>query len=197
MKKGMFSRYLSLFVALACTLNIQAQDNKVTPETVSTMSGLVEHQAMSINDFLLNSNQFSTFVKALKLTNSLYILDSSNNFTVFAPTNDAFAKLPSEVISQLFSPDNIAKLKSIVDYHIVKGANNLKQQLQDTNNNKHLLALNYNVVNVSLGSEEVLYITDANGFTIQVLNEIELSNGIVYTIDTVLFPQVDVKVVTN
>ncbi len=197
MKKGIYSRWLIFIVAFSFSLNVNSQREKETQEVVASFVEVVKNQSMSVTEFLLNSNEYSTFANALKVTTSLSILKSDGNFTVFAPNNDAFAQFPPEVMKQLFEPKNLHKLKSIVDYHIVINDINIEEELFKQNSATYLNACNSEVIEVALGSEETLLIHDANGYPLQVTKKIVLSNGIIYSIDAVLLPQVDVKVASN
>lgn len=197
MKKGIYSRWLIFIVAICFSLNVNSQHKKVTPEVVASFTDVIKNQSMSVTDFLLNSTEYSTFVNALKVTKSLSILEAEGSFTVFAPNNDAFAQFPPEVINQLFNPKNLHKLKSIIDYHIVIEEINLKEDLLKINGAMYVYSVNNEMIEVSLGSEEALLIHDANGYPLQVTHRIDLSNGIIYAIDAVLLPQVDVKMVSN
>ncbi len=197
MKKGIYSRWLVFIVAICFSINVNSQDKKVTQEVVASFMEVVKNQSMSVTDFLLNSTEYSTFVNALKVTRSLSILKAEGNFTVFAPNNDAFAQFPPEVMKQLFEPRNLHKLKSIVDYHIVKNVVNLNEDLLKLNGTMYVNSINSEMIEVSLGSEETILIHDANGYPLEVTQKIILSNGIIYAVDAVLLPQVDVKVVSN
>lgn len=197
MRKGLYSKWLFFIIAFIFTINIKAQHDKVTPEVVASFMEVVQKHSMSISDFLLNSNDYSTFIRALKNTNSLSILESEVEFIVFAPDNDAFSQFPSEVMKQLFMPENEHKLRSIVDYHIVYTNMNLERELLNLNGIVHLIAVNNEVLEICLESEDSMFIYDANGYPIAIKQKIELSNGIIYTIDAVILPQVDVKVALN
>ena len=197
MKKGFYSRWLIFIVAICFTLNVNSQHKKVTPEVVASFTDVIKNQSMSVTDYLLNSDEYSTFVNALKITNSLSILESKGDFTVFAPNNDAFAQFPPEVMKQLFMPKNINKLKSIIDYHIVDNMFDLEEGFLRLNGMMYLRSVNNLIIEVSLGSEDALLIHDANGYPLEVTHKIVLANGIIYAIDAVLLPQVDVKVASN
>ena len=197
MKKGIYSRWLVFIIAICFTLHVKSQDKKVTQEVVASFMEVIKNQSMSVTDFLLNSTEYSTFVNALKVTKSLSILKAEGEFTIFAPNNDAFAQFPPEVMAQLFEPRNLHKLKSIIDYHIVKSVVDLNEDLMKQNGTMLVNSINNQLIEVSLGSEETLLIHDANGYPLQVTQKIVLSNGIIYAIDAVLLPQVDVKVVSN
>ena len=197
MKKGIYSRWLVFIVAISFTLNVNSQREKETQEVVASFTDVIENPSMSVIDYLLNSKEYSTFVEVLKKTNSFSILETEEKLIIFAPDNDAFAHFPSEVLKQLFMPENLHKLESIVNFHIVVSDMNLEVELDKSNHSLYLNAKNGNLILVELGSEEVLSIVDANGFTIDVGSKIIASNGVIYPINEVLLPQVDVKVVSK
>lgn len=194
MKKGLISKWLVFIVALGFYVGGNSQHKKVTPEVVATFMDVIENQSMSVTDFLMNSKDYSTFVNVLKTADSFSVLESEKDLIIFAPSNDAFALFPSEVMKQLFMPSNRHKLVSVADYHIVQSDLNLEEALEKSNHSLYLKARNGKLIQVELGSEEVLSIVDANGFTIDVGSKIQLRNGVVYPISEVLLPQVDVKV---
>ncbi len=197
MRKGIYSRWIVFIVVICFIFNVNSQHEKITSEEGTTFTDVNNSSSMSVTDFLLNSEEYSTFVKALKVTNSLSILEADGDFIVFAPNNDAFAHFPNEVLKQLFMAENLHKLKSIVDYHIVLSNINLEEELDKTDYKLYLRAVNGNALMVELGSEEVLSIVEANGFTIDVGSKIEVSNGAIYPIYEVLLPQVDVIVASR
>ena len=197
MKKGIYSRWLVFVVVFSFVFNVYSQHKKVSQEVVASFVELIKNQSMSVSDFLLNSEEYSTFVKALKVTNSLSILQTEGNVMVFAPNNDAFAQFPPEVMKQLFMHENVHKLKSIIDYHIVKSNINLEEELLKLGGTAYLKAINNEIIEVTLGSEDALLIHDANGYPIGVKQKTVFSNGVIYAIDNVILPQVDVKIVSN
>ena len=197
MRKIFYSKWLVFIIAFTFIFNVKAQHDKITEEVADSFIDVVKKYTMSITEYFNQSIEFSTFSEALKATNSLSILKSDGEFTVFAPNNDAFADLPPEVMRQIFLPENIRKLRSITDYHIVYGQFNLEAQLPKLKGVMYLTAFNNEIIKVSLEAEDAMSIYDANGYPITITQKILLKNGVIYTIDAVIFPQVDVKVVYN
>lgn len=197
MRKGLYSIWLVFIIAITLPYNLKAQHDKITNEVVTSFMDTVQEYSLSITEFLNNSTEYSTFLKTLKTTNSISFLESDTKFTVFAPNNNAFAQFPPEVMNQLFKPENNNKLRSIVDYHIVFGPFNLEEKLPKLNGVMYLTAINNKVIEVCLESEDALVIYDANDYPIDIKQKILLKNGVIYTIDAVLLPQVDVKVAYN
>ena len=129
----------------------------------------------TIVDIAVSNSDFSTLVAAVTAANLVDALQSPGSFTVFAPTNAAFAKLPPGTITTLLQ--NIPQLTRILTYHVVAG----KFKKDDLRNCAHLPSLE--------GSPIDLFITDevfeVNNATV-VMADIEAENGIIHVIDTVI-----------
>jgi len=132
----------------------------------------------NIVEIAQSNNDFSTLVKALVAANLVSVLEGKGPFTVFAPTNAAFAKLPAGTLENLLKPENKAKLAAILTYHVVSGkvlAADVKTMKAKTVNGKDL-DINVNGSNVTVNNAKVIK-TDIVG-----------SNGVIHVIDTVLLP---------
>jgi uncharacterized surface protein with fasciclin (FAS1) repeats len=196
MKRGCYATWLFFTLVLCLNLNIFSQDKEAVKEEAATVTEVQSKQSMTISKYLSFSEDFTMFVKVLKESDLFFKLESGNDLTVFAPANSAFAQMPSNVLNQLFKPENAEKLKTIAGYHIVNSALNLDEELFKLNGTTNIVAMNNEVIQVTVGPEEALVIQDANGYPIDVIEKIVLSDGIIYRIDAVLLPQVDVKVVS-
>lgn len=121
---------------------------------------------------------FSTLVTAVKAAGLVDTLNSKGPFTVFAPTNAAFAKLPAGTVESLLKPENKARLTAILTYHVVAGkvlaADVVKLKSADTVNGKAV------AIDASMGVK----VNDAN----VTATDIKASNGVIHVIDTVLIP---------
>jgi uncharacterized surface protein with fasciclin (FAS1) repeats len=127
----------------------------------------------------LNPN-FSTLLIAWQETDLVKVLDSQGPFTVFAPSNAAFAKLPSNTINDLLKPENKAKLSKLLQYHIVP-SEILAANIKDGASNFKTLEGQDIVLNKT--------ITGATVNNIPVVSAgITASNGTIYVIDSVLMP---------
>lgn len=197
MKRGYYATWLFFTLVLCLNLNINAQDKEAVREEGAYVPEVQSNQSTTIAKYLSFSEDYTTFVKVLKDSNLFSTLDSGNDFTVFAPANSAFAQMPTNVLNQLFKPENLVKLKAIAGYHIVNSALNLDEELFKLNGTTNIVAMNNEVIQVTVGPEESLVIQDANNYPIDVMEKIVLSDGVIYRIDAVLLPQVDVKVVSN
>ena len=155
------------------------------------LSNSVIAQTKNIVETAVGSEVHTTLVAAVKAADLVGVLSSDGPFTVFAPTNDAFAKLPEGTVESLLEAENIETLKSILTYHVVAGKfmaadviglikkNNGKAMIPTVNGGNLIATLNNGAV----------YITDANGNSAKVIAaDLDNSNGVIHVLDTVLLP---------
>ncbi|RAW02554.1 fasciclin domain-containing protein [Pseudochryseolinea flava] len=127
----------------------------------------------------IGSPQHTTLVAALKAAAYVDALSNAGPFTVFAPTDEAFAKLPAGTVEDLTKPENKLKLQNILEYHVYVGV------IRESMVQGPMKLNQVNGKNVSITKEsDKLKVNGAN-----VLATIQTSNGIVYVIDTVLLPE--------
>jgi uncharacterized surface protein with fasciclin (FAS1) repeats len=132
-----------------------------------------------IVDTAVGAGQFKTLATALKAADLVETLKGPGPFTVFAPTNEAFAKLPAGTVENLLKPENKAKLTAILTYHVVPGAVKAKQVTKLS----EAKTVNGAMVKVSTEDGKVM-INDATVVT----PDIEASNGVIHVIDKVILP---------
>ena len=121
----------------------------------------------------------STLVAAVMDAGLTSALEGAGPFTVFAPTNEAFAKLPAGVLQSLLKPENVGKLKSILTYHVVSGS----VHEADLQNGMMVTTLEGQKLRVTVTAAGV-YINGAKVTTA----DVDASNGVVHIIDSVLLP---------
>ena len=125
-----------------------------------------------------SNEDFSTLVAAVKAAGLVDTLKGDGPFTVFAPTNDAFAKLPAGTLESLLLPENKAKLVSILTYHIVPGKVMAKEVVGLTS------AKTVQGGSVKISAKNGVTIDNAN----VVSTDINASNGVIHVIDSVIIP---------
>ena len=133
----------------------------------------------NIVEIASENKDFSTLVAAVVAAGLAETLSGTGPFTVFAPTNAAFAKLPAGTVEELIKPENKSKLAGILTYHVV-GA---KAMSTDLSNGQAIKTVNGQEVTVTIGDN-----VKVNGATVTVAN-IEASNGVIHVIDTVIMPK--------
>jgi len=140
----------------------------------------------------VNSKDHTTLVAAVKAAGLVPTLESPGPFTVFAPTNDAFAKLPAGTVDNLLKPENKATLVKVLTYHVVPGrmtAVNLMKAVKDGEGEAHLKTVAGEDLIVKQAGPGKLTITDAKGDVAMVTNaDVLQSNGVIHVIDTVMLP---------
>ena len=138
------------------------------------------HTKMDIVDTAVKAGSFNTLVAAVQAAGLAETLKGEGPFTVFAPTDDAFAKLPAGTVEDLLKPENKDKLAAILTYHVVSG----KVMAKDVMTMKEAKTVNGESVTISMESDTVM-IDNAKVVT----PDIECSNGIIHVIDTVIMPK--------
>ena len=134
----------------------------------------------TIVDVAAGNPDFSTLVAALKAADLVDTLNGKGPFTVFAPTNAAFAKLPAGTVETLLKPENKAKLISILTYHVVSGKVKAAQVVKMTK----ATTVNGQTATIKVSGGKVM-IDNAN----VTATDIEASNGVIHVIDTVIMPK--------
>lgn len=175
------------------SMNKGAMDTKETTETTQGMqtptdsmqNGVMVGGAMmtpdkDIVDNAVGSKDHTTLVAAVTAAGLGATLKGPGPFTVFAPTNEAFAKLPAGTVDTLVMPENKAKLTGILTYHVVAGA----MRAADLTDGKVLTTVNGQTLTVRVMDGKVMI----NDSVVQIADVIS-SNGVTHVIDTVLMPK--------
>jgi uncharacterized surface protein with fasciclin (FAS1) repeats len=140
----------------------------------------------------IGSKDHTTLVAAVKAADLVDVLSSKGPFTVFAPTNEAFAKLPKGTVETLLKSENKAKLQAVLTYHVVAGNLDSKAVVEAIKKGKGSVTLTTvqgGKIVASLSGKNVI-LTDENGnkSTITAV-DITSSNGVIHVIDTVVLPK--------
>jgi len=164
------------------TMAIEARTASTTmPVSTVTSASLPQGNVL---DVVMNDPQFSTLASAIKAAGLVDTLKGSGPFTIFAPTNDAFAKLPAGTLDEWLKPENKDKLVALLTYHVVPGKLKAADVMGMTNPST-ATTLSGKTLNVKTSAPVMIgnaNITKA---------DIEASNGVVHAIDTVLTPDTD------
>jgi uncharacterized surface protein with fasciclin (FAS1) repeats len=177
-------------VATSCGKNEKKEMNEeVATDTLATTEETVA--TLNIVEVASGNENFSTLVAAVTAADLGATLSGDGPFTVFAPTNDAFAKLPAGTVETLLKPENKAKLASILTYHVVSGkfdATTVIDAIKANNNKYTVTTVNGAKIDLSLKDDKVI-LTDATGATATVtMPDVEASNGVIHAIDSVVMP---------
>jgi transforming growth factor-beta-induced protein len=137
--------------------------------------------AADIVDTAVAAGSFKTLVAAVKAAGLVETLKGKGPFTVFAPTDEAFAKLPAGTIDSLLKPENKAKLAAILTYHVVAG----KVMAADVVKVKSAKSVQGGDIAVKVSGGKVML----NGTSQVVKTDIGTDNGVIHVIDTVIMPK--------
>ena len=138
------------------------------------------HTKKDIVDTAVSAGSFNTLVAAVQAAGLAETLKGEGPFTVFAPTDDAFAKLPAGTLDDLLKPENKEKLAAILTYHVVSG----KVMAKDVMTMKEAKTVNGQNVMVSMQADTVMI---DNAKVVQA--DVECSNGVIHVIDSVILPK--------
>lgn len=139
-----------------------------------------ETTTKTIVETAIENGSFDTLVAAVKAADLVATLSGAGPFTVLAPTDDAFAKLPAGTVESLVKPENKAKLAAILTYHVVAGLVPAATVVTLTE------------ADTVQGSKITIEVKDGsvmlNGDTKVIITDVHCSNGVIHAIDTVLMP---------
>ena len=148
-------------------------------------------QEKNIVETAVSNENFSTLVAALSAADLVDALKGEGPFTVFAPTNDAFNKLPAGTVETLLKPENKKTLQSILTYHVVAGdikAKQLIKLINDNNGKVDVKTLSGSMLTAQIKDGEA-YLTDEKGNWSKITaTDIDQTNGVIHVIDAVVLP---------
>lgn len=160
-------------------------------EKTVMVGGAPMYPSKNIIENAVNSKDHTTLVAAVKAAGLVDTLSGPGPFTVFAPTNEAFAKLPAGTVESLLKPENKDKLKAVLTYHVVAGrmsAKDLMEAARKDGGRTKLQTVEGDWLTVA-AKGNTLHIWDAKGNDSKVtVQNVFQSNGVIQVIDTVLLP---------
>lgn len=179
----------ALFATTAIAAPALAQDKKMMKSEMSgektvTVGGAPMYPSKNIVENAVNSKDHTTLVAAVKAAGLVDTLSGKGPFTVFAPTNDAFAKLPAGTVDTLVKPENKKTLTKILTYHVVPGKLNAAQ-LKDGQKLKTVEGEN---LTVKVSGSNVMIVDAKGGSATVTIPDVNQSNGVIHVVDTVLMP---------
>jgi uncharacterized surface protein with fasciclin (FAS1) repeats len=153
---------------------------------------VAEVQTPNIVGVAAANENFTTLVAAVKAAELVETLSGDGPFTVFAPTNDAFAKLPAGTVEGLLKPESKGSLTSILTYHVVSGSFNAAAVIDAINSNNgkfKVTTVQGGDITLSLKDGKVMLTDAKGGMATVVIADVEASNGIIHAIDSVVMPK--------
>lgn len=169
-----------MILAVAASVFLLAACSDGEEETPAPAGGTGSE---TITEIVAGNDDFSTLLAAVEAADLGATLSGEGPFTVFAPTNDAFAALPEGTLDTLLEPENQDQLAGILTYHVVPAevmaADVMPGEVTTVNGETFTIAVDGDVVTITDGAGNVATVTQT---------DIEASNGVIHVIDTVLLP---------
>jgi len=149
-------------------------------------------QSKDVVDIAIGSSDHTTLVAAVKAADLVSTLKSDGPFTVFAPTNAAFDKLPDGTVATLLKPENKAQLAKILTYHVISGnldSSAVMSALEAGNGKVVLTTVSGGKLTVSLDMERVKLTDESGNSAFVTAVDLKGSNGVIHVIDGVVLPK--------
>lgn len=186
--------FIGLFSFTACASNSNGNTGEETAATEEpeTAPEPEMEETPTIVGVAAGNENFSTLVAAVQAAELVDVLNSEGPFTVFAPVNAAFEKLPEGTVETLLKPENKEMLTSILTYHVVAGefkAADVIAAINDNDGSFTIPTVQEGVITATIEDGKVI-LTDAKGNkSTVVLTDVAASNGVIHAIDTVVMPE--------
>jgi uncharacterized surface protein with fasciclin (FAS1) repeats len=161
-------------------------------EKTVEVGGAAMYPSKNIVENAVNSKDHTTLVAAVKAAGLVETLMSAGPFTVFAPTNAAFDKLPEGTVGTLVMPENKATLTKILTYHVVSGKFNAKDIAMAIKKGKGMATfttVSGGKLMASMKGKNLILKDEMGGMSMVTIKDVNQSNGVIHVIDTVVMPK--------
>lgn len=191
MKRTLFALIMAAAMVTPFALSASAQMGGSNNNPM--VGGAPMYRTKNIVENAMNSADHTTLVAAVKAAGLVQTLQGKGPFTVFAPTNAAFDKLPAGTVETLVKPENKAMLTQILTYHVVAGrydSKKLMQLIKKGSGQATLKTVSGGTLIARMNGMNGISLTDEKGGTSNVTTaDVYQSNGVIHVIDTVLMPR--------
>jgi uncharacterized surface protein with fasciclin (FAS1) repeats len=176
---------LALIAVAVAPVSAQAKmKSEMSGEKTVMVGGAAMFPSKNIIQNAINSKDHTTLVAAVKAAGLVSTLEGKGPFTVFAPTNSAFGKLPAGTVDNLVKPENKTTLARILTYHVVPG----KLEASDLMDGKKLKTVEGEQLTIKRSGDKVMIIDAKGDSAIVTIPNVNQSNGVIHVVDTVLMP---------
>lgn len=176
---------------LAFTALLTSTSFAQTKEKTVMVGGAAMYPSKNIIENAVNSKDHTTLVAAVKAADLVATLQGAGPFTVFAPTDAAFNKLPKGTVETLIKPENKKTLTDILTYHVVSGkldSKSLADLIKKGNGKAELKTVNGEILTVMMTGKKVVLKDAKGGMSTVTIADVYQSNGVIHVIDTVVMP---------
>ncbi len=192
MKSKIITAALFSIALVAGTSSIFAQGKMMKDEKTVMVGGATMYPSKSIVENAVNSKDHTTLVAAVKAADLVKTLQSDGPFTVFAPTNEAFEKLPKGTVETLLKPENKTKLQTILTYHVVAGkhsASDIMMDIKKGNGKATYKTVSSGTLTAMMKGKNVMLMDENGGMATVTIADVNQANGVIHVIDSVALPK--------
>lgn len=178
----------TVMVTFSCTSPNKKEEKKATEEKVEVVKEVKKETIVTIAS---TNENFSTLTAAVTAADLVATLNSDGPFTVFAPVNSAFDKLPEGTLSSLLETENKETLSAILTYHVVSGkflAADVIKAINDNEGKFVIKTVQGNNITASLNEGNVVLTDEKGGTSTVIITDVDASNGVIHAIDSVVMP---------
>lgn len=192
MKKILLSAIVLAAITFASNITVQAQSKAGMAEKTKMVGGAAMYPSKDIIDNAVNSKDHTTLVAAVKAAGLVETLKGAGPFTVFAPTNSAFDKLPKGTVENLVKPANKATLTKILTYHVVAGKMDSKAiaaAIKKGNGKAELTTVEGGKLWAWMKGNKLVLKDEKGGMSTVTIADVYQKNGVIHVVNTVLMPK--------
>jgi uncharacterized surface protein with fasciclin (FAS1) repeats len=178
-------------LAIASVTALAFTGAPVLAEMTKTVGGAPMYPSKNIVENAVNSKDHTTLVTAVKAAGLVDTLSGPGPFTVFAPTNAAFGKLPDGTVAMLIKPDHKAMLTKVLTYHVVPGkltAKDLMEKVKMGGGKATLKTAEGGMLTVTEKGDRLVITDEKGGMAHVTIGDVMQSNGVIHVVDGVLMP---------
>jgi uncharacterized surface protein with fasciclin (FAS1) repeats len=187
MKKVIFGSIVFAMAAVALVSDASAQMKDDNP----MVGGAAMYKSKDIVDNAVNSKDHTTLVAAVQAAGLVDTLKSAGPFTVFAPTNAAFAKLPAGTVETLVKPENKATLTKILTYHVIAGnadSKSIMKAIKAGGGKAEFKTVSGGTLSAAMEGKSLVLTDEKGGRSTVTIADVRQSNGVIHVVDSVVLP---------
>ena len=184
--------FLAAIAFSVLAFSASAQEHSMATEKTVTVGGAPMYPSKNIVENAVNSKDHTTLVAAVKAAGLVETLQSAGPFTVFAPTNAAFKKLPAGTVDNLLKPENKATLTAVLTYHVLAGrysAKDIAKAIKAGKGKAEFTTVQGGKIYASMKGKSVILTDEKGGMSKVTIADVNQSNGVIHVVDTVVLPK--------
>ncbi|MBT8375813.1 MAG: fasciclin domain-containing protein [Bacteroidia bacterium] len=180
-----------MIICMIFTFSTMTAQSKMMKEDTKMVGGAAMYPSKDIISNAVNSNDHTTLVAAVKAAELVGTLQGEGPFTVFAPDNAAFNKLPDGTVETLLKPENIKALQGVLTYHVLAGkysAKDIVKAIKKGKGKATFTTVNGANLTAMMNGKNVVLMDNAGNTSTVTIADVNQSNGVIHVVDTVVLP---------